>query len=174
MSEPEAPTPASRSHFSRSSAPLPGSSDTVITAALLHDVGQFLPYSVLTTSNDDTPYGRPSHATLGASYLASLKFPQPLTFLVASHVTAKRYLAATDPAYVPGSRDCKLSEASVKSLEMQGGPMSEEEVKAWERQEGWEEAIMLRRWDDEAKVVGKEVPGLEAYRDGMARVLAVE
>ena len=57
---------------------------------------------------------------------------------------------------------------------MQGGPMSEEEVKAWERQEGWEEAIMLRRWDDEAKVVGKEVPGLEAYRDGMARVLAVE
>lgn len=80
-------------------------------------------------------------------------------------------LAATDPAYAPGSEGCLLSEASVKSLELQGGPMSADEVRNWEAHQGWKEAVMLRRWDDEAKVVGKGVPGLEAYLEPMVRVL---
>jgi predicted HD phosphohydrolase len=35
----------------------------------------------------------------------------------------------------------------------------------------WEEAVALRRIDDRAKVVGLAVPGIEAYRDRLLRVV---
>ncbi len=62
----------------------------------------------------------------------------------------------------------------MKSLEKLGGQMSREEVKDWGRQERWEEAIKLRRWEDEAKIVGKKMPVLEAYWEGMVKVLEAE
>lgn len=50
--------------------------------------------------------------------------------------------------------------------------MSVEEVEAFRRQPGWQEAIELRRIDDRAKVVGLVVPHLQEYRGQLERVVA--
>jgi predicted HD phosphohydrolase len=36
----------------------------------------------------------------------------------------------------------------------------------------WQEKVALRRWDDEAKVVNLDVPGLDSYRHMAREVLA--
>lgn len=82
------------------------------------------------------------------------------------HVPAKRYLCAIDPEYHAG-----LSGASKRSLEVQGGPMNEQELRAFEQMAGTDAAIALRRRDDRAKVAGKSVPPLTTYRDYVVKVL---
>ena len=57
-----------------------------------------------------------------------------------------------------------LSAGSVASLERQGGPMDAAEVAAFEANPGWEDAVALRRWDDQAKVPDLDVPPAESYR----------
>ena len=42
--------------------------------------------------------------------------------------------------------------------------MSPEEVQSFEQQPFHTDAVRLRRWDDEAKIPGLEVPDLEHYR----------
>ena len=66
-----------------------------------------------------------------------------------------------------------LSEASKRSLEQQGGPMSEGERRAFECIEGWRECLEVRRWDDQAKEVGVEsvTPRMGSYEGMIARVL---
>src|SRR5205823_6582621 len=103
-----------------------------VVAALFHDIGQFLPAALLKDASEDTDVGRPNHASTGSIYLAGLGFPAKITNIVAQHVAAKRYLTATDPAYMD-----QLSEASKKSLKQQGGPMSTSELTAFEKVEGW-------------------------------------
>jgi len=148
------------------------SSSTTVLAALFHDIGQFLPLSALpqlcNSSDPDTPYGRPSHALIGAQYLSNLGFSARLHSLVAGHVPAKRYLTATDESYL-----ANLSDASKASLVQQGGPMTDLEITEFEVQEGWEEILKVRRWDDKAKVVRVEnqTPRAGAYRDMIERHL---
>jgi predicted HD phosphohydrolase len=81
-------------------------------------------------------------------------------------VPAKRYLCATDPAYLAA-----LSPASTRSLQLQGGPFTPDEARQFERNPHHERAVRLRRWDDLAKVPDMEVPGLDHYRPLLARVL---
>lgn len=155
----------------------PGSSSSTTAAALLHDVGQFLPISLLkqhlppqssSQGPDETPVGRPNHALWGAVYLASLGFPSHTTNIVGQHVAAKRYLTAVDAGYLE-----QLSEASRATLKHQGGPMSAAERKAFEEMEGWRECLQVRRWDDMAKVVGieNETPRVWEYVDVVENVL---
>ena len=136
--------------------------NSTITAALLHDIGQFIPLELLKMSkSDETAVGRPNHASSGAVYLASLGFPETVTSLVREHVNAKKYLCAVDGEYYRG-----LSEASKASLKQQGGPMGERERREWERGTiGWEDCVRVRRWDDAAKVVGivDETPRCTSY-----------
>ena len=66
------------------------------------------------------------HEELGAKWLAK-RFGPEVVEPVRLHVPAKRYLCATDPAYF-----ARLSPASVHTLRLQGGPMSAEEVAAFE------------------------------------------
>ncbi|HLH27374.1 MAG TPA: hypothetical protein VKW77_00580, partial [Acidimicrobiales bacterium] len=79
------------------------------------------------------------------------------------HVAAKRYLCAVDPKYRAG-----LSPASLRSLELQGGPMTPAEVAAFEDGAFFRDAVRLRHWDDAAKVPGLAVPGPSHYRDRLA------
>jgi predicted HD phosphohydrolase len=146
-----------------------GSSNATIVAALFHDIGQFLPASLLRGVLEDTDVGRPNHASTGSVYLAGLGFPLKVTNIVAQHVASKRYLTATDSAYMH-----QLSEASKKSLRQQGGPMNESELGAFEKVEGWRECIEVRKWDDQAKVVGVEhqTPRAASYEDMIASVLS--
>lgn len=128
-----------------------------ITSALLHDLGHFL----LDEHNADKTFLADdlNHEAVGADFLESF-FPDAVTTPVRLHVPAKRYLCTTDAEYYDG-----LSEASKRSLRVQGGVMSDEERSAFERIPHFEDALSLRRWDDLAKVRNLETPGLEAYRE---------
>jgi phosphonate degradation associated HDIG domain protein len=130
---------------------------TLITSALLHDLGHF----ILDEHNADKAFLATdlNHEEIGARYLAPF-FPEIVTTPIRLHVPAKRYLCATDASYHDG-----LSEASKRSLKVQGGVMSDEEREAFEQIPHFQDALTLRRWDDLAKVKGLEIAGLETYRD---------
>ena len=67
-------------------------------------------------------------------------------------------LVATDARYLTG-----LSSASVHSLGMQGGAMSPAECRRFEITPFAQDAVVLRRWDDSAKVPGRKTPPLGYY-----------
>lgn len=136
-------------HLARAS----GAPDNLIVAALLHDIGHLLHGDE--SLADGGIDGR--HEELGADWLAA-HFGPEVCDPVRLHVPAKRYLCAVDPAYLSG-----LSPASVTSLELQGGPYTPEEVAAFDALPHAAAALQLRRWDDGAKVVDWDVPGLESY-----------
>ena len=132
-------------------------SPTLITGALLHDIGHIiLDEHSAREAFLDTDL---SHEAVGAQYLAPF-FPDAVTTPIRLHVPAKRYLCTTDPSYHDG-----LSEASKRSLRVQGGTMSDAEREAFEQIPHFEDALVLRRWDDLAKVKGLDTPELETYRD---------
>jgi phosphonate degradation associated HDIG domain protein len=133
-----------------------GAADAVVAAALLHDVGHLLELAEAGGTRDRTVDQR--HEARGSAWLAGL-FPPAVTAPIALHVRAKRYLCAVDPAYHE-----VLSDGSVASLQRQGGPMTPAEVTAFEANPGWQDAVALRRWDDQAKVPDLEVPAAESYR----------
>lgn len=131
------------------------SADSLVVAALLHDVGH-----LLAMADRDGPRDRSTdlhHETRGAAYLAPLFLPS-VTAPIALHVRAKRYLVTVDPSYATA-----LSPGSSASLARQGGPLGAEAVTAFESNPGWEDAVALRRWDDHGKVDGLVVPDLESY-----------
>ncbi len=126
----------------------------LITAALLHDVGH-----LLHTLPDDAPDQGidDRHEAIGARWLQQ-HFPPEVWQPVALHVPAKRYLCGVDHSYRQ-----QLSAPSVQSLELQGGPMSAEEIAAFQANPFAEAAVQLRRWDDIAKVVGQVTPQIEDF-----------
>jgi gamma-butyrobetaine dioxygenase len=75
------------------------------------------------------------------------------------HVAAKRYLCAVEPGYL-GS----LSDASVHTLRVQGGPMGRAEAAGFEASPWCTAALRLRRWDDGAKDPAAQVPALGYYQ----------
>ena len=101
-----------------------GHREEIIVAALLHDIGHFTS-EFGTFSMQDTKDRH--HEEAGAEVLEAF-FPTLITDCVRYHVAAKRYLCATRPEYF-----ARLSEASVHSLNLQGGPMSDAEVAEFER-----------------------------------------
>lgn len=85
-------------------------------------------------------------------------FPPAVTEPVRLHVAAKRYLCAVEPGYFE-----QLSQPSVVSLKLQGGPMSAEEVAEFKSSEFAEDALRLRKWDDEAKIPDFLTPGVRHF-----------
>jgi phosphonate degradation associated HDIG domain protein len=139
-----------------------GCPEPLIIAALLHDVGHLVHES----GEDIADRGIDTrHEALGEAWLAR-HFGPEITEPIRLHVDAKRYLCAVEPEYLK-----QLSAASVQSLKLQGGPMNPDEVKAFEANPYFQEAVTLRRFDDEAKVVGMETPSLGEYRNLVSRAL---
>lgn len=128
-------------------------SPALVAAALLHDVGHLL------VERDGVPTVDLRHEAVGARALARW-FGPDVTNPIALHVDAKRYLCAVDPEYAG-----ILSPGSVRSLELQGGPMSPDEVARFEALPGAEAAARLRRWDEGAKVPGVEAGTFADHRD---------
>jgi phosphonate degradation associated HDIG domain protein len=131
-----------------------GAPAALVLAALLHDVGH-----LIEVVPDDIAEWRVDarHEELGGAWLAQ-RFGREISDPVRLHVPAKRYLCSTDPSYFD-----KLSEASVLTLKLQGGPMSATEVAAFEREPSWRDAIRVRQWDDRGKVAGLVTAGLDGY-----------
>lgn len=137
-----------------------GSEDPLVAAALLHDIGHLLhrdAAGALLSGADD------EHESLGAVWLGQW-FDEAVTRPIALHVQAKRYLCATDPGY-----HARLSPVSVRSLQIQGGPLDPLEVAAFASLAHAQDAVRLRQWDDEAKCPGLATPDLDAFLDVVAR-----
>ncbi len=132
-----------------------GASDAAIAAALLHDVGHLLIGDLFPIEQKLEKDWK--HEEVGARYLSRWFGPE-VTEPVRLHVAAKRYLVAVDPAYFAG-----LTPSSVRSLEVQGGPMSDAERAAFEALPGFEDAVAVRRWDDTGKVRDLQVPDFDHW-----------
>ena len=139
-----------------------GASEELVAAALLHDIGhytsEFGPYSPEDTQDN-------YHEESGAKVLAPF-FPPVIAECVRLHVPAKRYLCAADRGYYD-----RLSEASKHTLSLQGGPMTAGEVKAFERNPFYREAVRVRIWDDEGKQPGMATPDFQHYVPLLKRVV---
>ncbi len=121
-------------------------SDAFITAALLHDIGHLL--------YED----KDLHEDLGADYLSKY-FGEEVTLPIRAHVASKRYLAAIEDGYYD-----QLSEASKESLKVQGGIFTKEEAEEFINKPQMKEAVEMRRYDDQAKILNKVTPSLEHFR----------
>jgi phosphonate degradation associated HDIG domain protein len=137
-----------------------GYDDEVILAAFFHDIGHFLEHVMPAGQMDG--FGVVDHEKLGASYLHQKGFSEKISKLVTSHVAAKRYLTYRYPEYFD-----QLSEASKRTLEFQGGVMTQEEATGFENDPLHALYIQLRRWDEQAKETGRALPPLDHYRKMM-------
>lgn len=139
-----------------------GRDDELVCASLLHDIGHFLH----DFDEDCADHGIDSqHEDVGADWLAKY-FPDSVTEPVRMHVDAKRYLCAIQPEYFD-----RLSEASIQSLELQGGPMNKAEVAKFEESPHLENALCLRRHEEAGKTVGAKTPAIEHFRPLMEKML---
>lgn len=139
-----------------------GAPDSLVVAALLHDVGHLL-HGLPETIAERGIDGR--HEAGGSDWLAR-HFGPAVCDPVRLHVAAKRYLCATDPEYL-----ALLSPASQKSLELQGGPFDAAGARAFEAEPFYREAVRLRHWDDRAKIPKLAVPPLGHYSPRIAAAL---
>lgn len=140
-----------------------GAPESLVVAALLHDIGHFVgdhPVEALENGIDNL------HEDAGADYLSPW-FPAAVTEPIRLHVAAKRYLCATDRDYFD-----KLSDASVNSLNVQGGAMGPEEIARFEANPWHRDAVKLRLYDDDGKVAGLNIKPVTAYRAVLASQLA--
>ena len=118
-------------------------SDEIIIGTLLHDIGHFTSeFGTFSMEDTEDRY----HEDAGAAVLEQF-FPKVITDCCRHHVAAKRYLCATDPEYFQ-----KLSTASIHSLNLQGGPMSEAELKDFEKNPNLKKILKVRLYDDAGKI----------------------
>jgi [1-hydroxy-2-(trimethylamino)ethyl]phosphonate dioxygenase len=145
-------------HFAKQSA----SSDELVTAALLHDIGHLLhdlPDNATEQGIDDV------HEELGAQFLTTYFKPEVVE-AVKLHVAAKRYLCLVEAGYYD-----TLSPTSKASLLLQGGIMNGVEKVAFEQYQYFKEAVALRKWDDMAKDPNLEVDPIQSYRTTIQNAL---
>jgi phosphonate degradation associated HDIG domain protein len=139
-----------------------GAPDTLVAAALLHDIGHFLH----THGDDAAERGIDDrHEQLGAAWVARWFGPEvaaPITL----HVDAKRFLCRAEPGYVD-----HMSAASRRSLSLQGGTMTPEACRRFLTNPFAQDAIRLRRYDDRGKLTALTPPPIETYRAMLHRLV---
>jgi len=143
-----------------------GAPAPLVAAALLHDVGH------LRSEPRGGLGGRPPlagtdarHGAVGAKWLSQW-FGEAVTEPVRLHVAAKRYLCAVEPGYFG-----RLSPESVRTLALQGGPMTPPQAAAFEALPFARDAVAVRRWEDEAKDPTVTPPAF-AHFEGLLEGLA--
>lgn len=131
--------------------------EEMVLAAFLHDIGHICVanHNVKVMEN----YGVMNHEKIGAAFLRNRKFSERLIELVQAHVSAKRYLTYKDETYFN-----RLSEASKKTLEFQGGKMSKDEAFIFEGNPLFHDMIAMRKIDEQAKDESIEAGSLQYYQ----------
>ena len=153
-----------------------GKDEEFVVACLLHDLGHLTPEA--RTVLDATDAGETGavlaerqrregadHGPVGASFLDYLA-SERIRWLIANHATAKRYLCTVEPGYWD-----RLSPVSKQTLEYQGGRMTPAEVAEVARHPWLADLVLLRRFDDEAKVPGLATPPVAHYRPMLERTI---
>ena len=131
-----------------------GGPASLVVAVLLHDIG----HMIHDFGEDPGRKGIDDRHEERAAEWLSAYFGPEVTEPIRLHVPAKRYLCAADPDYFS-----KLAEDSVRSLALQGGPMSSDEVAAFRGILYHDEAVRLRRYDDLAKDPNAVTPDFEHF-----------
>ena len=129
-------------------------SNEVIAAALLHDIGHYVGEFGTFTMQDTADR---FHEDTGAEMLSPF-LPPRVVACVQHHVAAKRYLCATKPEYFR-----RLSPASIHSLNLQGGPMSEAEAKNFAANPYLSDILKVRTYDEAGKQPGLETKTFADY-----------
>jgi phosphonate degradation associated HDIG domain protein len=140
-----------------------GANAALVTATLLHDIGHLLhdlPADVADSGIDT------QHEASGSAWL-SRHFGLAVTEPVRMHVAAKRYLATMEPGYFD-----RLSDASKLSLRLQGGPMTATQADTFAAEPFFADAIRLRRWDEEGKIIDYRGPSLDHFLPRVQACLA--
>ena len=144
-----------------------GADDALVVASLLHDVGHMVGQRLGEGDAADALAAETDahHDASGARWLARW-FGPDVTEPVRLHVAAKRYLVATEADYAE-----RLSTSSVHTLRLQGGPMSAEEIAAFEANPHSAAAVALRRFDEAAKDASVAAPPLATHCERIRGVL---
>lgn len=128
-------------------------SEILVLACLLHDIGHLL------KKDDMNGLGVTNHGVVGKEYLEKIGMNKKVCKLVNGHVMAKRYLVSIDESYYE-----KLSDASKKTLEYQGGKMNEEEINSFEKDLDMIEILGVRYHDNNGKKINvKDLPTIELF-----------
>jgi predicted HD phosphohydrolase len=147
----------------------------VIVAALLHDIGHLvgLEEEELEMRIDNgTSLGIVGHEGIGSAFLKDIGMPSLVCELVRGHVAAKRYLCTKRPGYWE-----KLSPASQETMKLQGGMMSESELKQFKSGIMPELKIFIREYDDAGKKKdlnlssSTDLIGLARYKNEIEKAL---
>jgi predicted HD phosphohydrolase len=140
----------------------------LVVAALLHDIGHVAGHEASRDDLSEADETDDGHEMRAAAVLAPFLEPavvEPIRL----HVEAKRYLTAVDPSYL-----AHLCPSSLHSLALQGGPMTFAERRRFELLPFADEAVLLRRWDDLARVPGRVTPPLDYYLALVGEILAAD
>lgn len=132
-----------------------GEPPEIVAACLLHDYGHLL-HDLGEDVADQGVDAR--HERVGANRLAGW-FGEAVVEPVRLHAASKRYLCWKEAGYFDA-----LSTASRQSLSLQGGPMTDAEAVEFEAGPHFDNAVRVRRYDDQGKIPGLKTPGLEAFR----------
>ena len=130
-------------------------SSNLVCSSLLHDYGHFIlenPDNLIAKNEDG------KHEDIGCSFLEKY-FIEDVLGPIKYHVKAKKYLAREKKYYE------LLSEASKISLKLQGGAMSKEEAKKFERNKFFENSIKLRKFDEVAKKTNLKIKSIKEYKN---------
>jgi phosphonate degradation associated HDIG domain protein len=141
-----------------------GETDESVIAALLHDVGHLIAAENAGVV-DDVQERDDLHQYIALPFLRGA-LPDAVLEPIRLHVDAKRYLCGAEASYW-----ASLSDASQRSLELQGGPLTEAELGVFMEQPFAEEAVRLRRYDDFAKTPHQPTPDLAHYAKKLQHVM---
>jgi phosphonate degradation associated HDIG domain protein len=136
-----------------------GAPESMVIAALIHDIGHIFTASNLAESSEDNLDDQ--HELIANAWIKE-HFGPEVADPIRLHVIAKRYLCTKYPSY-----ETQLSPTSYKSYLDQGGPMSSEEMAQFESELFYREALELRKWDDLAKAQNKQTPSFSHFIPAM-------